>query len=148
MGPIEEAAKLGTDKYYAEHEARRQPMGDLEKLNALIQGKGNIDLNNRDVYLHPGRENDFSSLESISVGVDGGKVMLIPKVVGGKMLDNQQAVDHMRKTGENLGVFDDEEAAKNHAINLERRQNAYYGTTPEGKSILDRAYQLRKKPNP
>ncbi len=47
----------------------------------------------------------------MTVGLDGGKVALIPRVVGGKIVSPEEAFDHFKKTKEQLGIFGSEDAA-------------------------------------
>lgn len=40
----------------------------------------------------------------MSIGTEQGEV-LIPTVVGGRVVSDQQAIEHFRRTGENFGTF-------------------------------------------
>lgn len=69
---------------------------------------GNIDLNTRPVVMtEDGRP---ATVRSISIEEDG-KHILIPTVVGGAIVSNDEAVAHYRATGENLGSFATSEQA-------------------------------------
>lgn len=63
---------------------------------------GNLDPWHRPV-LH-NADGSYSTTLSFSFGTDAGEV-LVPRVVNGKLLTEDQAKAHYRKTGENLGVF-------------------------------------------
>ena len=86
-------------------------------------GKGNIDLNNRKVARNT--DGSISTEYSTTVGFDG-KSYLIPTVVDGKVVSTDKAIDHFRKTGENLGVFDTDTEANTYAQMLHLRQEGRY----------------------
>jgi len=134
-------------KYKLEHDKRRVPAGDFNSIDKQMggnYGKGNIDLNNRNVYIHPDGK-AISSLESFSINSDG-KEILIPKITKeGRVLSDEEAIEHWRKTGENLGQFNSVEDANKYAIDLERRQEAYYYNGP-GKDILNKQQLGNKTP--
>lgn len=131
----------GSAEWEAQHEARRVPTGDFAELDAAVggpYGKGNIKLNDRPVYVWPGNKGDYSSLESMSFSADG-KEILIPKVVDGRLLSDEEAVKHAMRTKQHLGIFDTPEEATKYAIDLERRQQSYYENGP-GIGILQRHF--------
>lgn len=70
--------------------------------------------------------------EDLGVGTKYGKdsEVLIPTVVGGKFLSDDEARDRFKKTGEHLGVFDSPESADAYSVSLHNSQAAvgsYYG---------------------
>lgn len=88
----------------------------------LVQ-PGNIDLNNRPVVPNP--DGSVSTVRSISIGVNG-KTVLIPTVVGGRVVSNDEAIQNFRQTGQHLGVFADEPSATAYAQQLSQQQAAQY----------------------
>lgn len=75
--------------------------------NLMIE-KGNIDLSNRP----PVRNDDgsISTIRSMSYNEDGAEV-LIPTIVDGRAVSDEEAIDHYHKTGQHLGRFPDVRSA-------------------------------------
>lgn len=130
------APESGSPQWEAEHKARRVPTGNFQEIDKRLGGqfgKGNIDLNGQGVYVWP--SGDYSSLESITIESDG-KPTLIPTIrQDGTRMTPQEAVKEYNQTGKHLGRFDSEEEASAYAIELERRQQAFYEAGP-GKAAL------------
>jgi len=103
---------------------RNQPMfpGQIEA--------GNIDLSNRPVIKN--KDGTVSTEKSFSIGTDQGEV-LIPQVVGGKMLSQEAAINHYKKTGEHLGVFQDIPSANAAAEAIHNRGNVIIPHTGDAK---------------
>lgn len=82
---------------------------------------GNIpNLFNRPQIKNP--SGDVSTTKSMSFqGVDG-KEVLIPTIINGKQLTDEEAKSHYRITGEHLGKFDSPEAADAYAVALSDAQ--------------------------
>jgi hypothetical protein len=92
-----------------------------------IQGllrSGNIDLNNRPIVRNP--DGSISTVRSISVTDDQGHAILIPTFVGGKVVNDNAAIENFRQTGQNLGVFSSEDAANAYAETLHEQQAKQY----------------------
>lgn len=86
-------------------------------------GRGNIDLNNRKVV-----ENDdgtISTEHSFSVNIDG-KEVLLPTVIDGKIVSEEEAIRHYEQTGQHLGKFNTVKEAEEYAEKLHNRQDWYY----------------------
>lgn len=84
---------------------------------------GNIDLDNRPVVKN--KDGTFSTVRSIVVGIDN-KQVVIPTVVGDKVVSDREAIDNYRKTGEHLGKFNSVKDAEDYASTLHREQEIFY----------------------
>lgn len=88
-------------------------------------GEGNIDLFNRKPYVY--EDGSVATVESISFRDDGeGKEILIPTIVDGKRLTEDEAIEHYYNSGEYLGKFDTVEEADEYGERLHRQQEALY----------------------
>jgi hypothetical protein len=85
---------------------------------------GNIDLGHRPVVHN--RDGSISTVRSISIGTDQGEV-LIPTVVGNRVVSNDEAIRHFQQTGEHLGIFRSPKEADAYAIWLHQQQAREYG---------------------
>lgn len=85
---------------------------------------GNIDLKKRPVVHN--KDGSYSTVRSITIQTDKGYV-LIPTVVGKKVVSNKAAISHYKKTGQHLGIFTSEQAADQYATNLHDQQAQAYG---------------------
>jgi len=79
---------------------------------AGLKVPGNINLNNRPRVNNP--DGTYSTELSFSRGTKDGEV-LVPRVVGGKMLSQDAAWQHYLNTGEHMGIFDTPENADAYA---------------------------------
>ncbi len=96
---------------------------DNEKEGTGLLADGNIDLNSRKILKNP--DGSISTESSIGIEVDG-KYYLIPTVIAGQRVSDDDAVAYFKKTGEHLGVFDSQETADQYAKQLHERQQAFY----------------------
>jgi len=80
---------------------------------------GNIDINKRPFVMNS--DGSVSTEVSMSIGTDKGEV-LIPQVINGKRVSEQEAIDHYSRTGEHLGIFKDVESANRYADALHNRE--------------------------
>jgi hypothetical protein len=85
---------------------------------AGIRVPGNLNLNNRPVVQNS--DGTHSSELSFSRGTSAGEV-LVPRVVGGKMLSQDEAWQHYLKTGEHMGIFKTPEEADAYAEDVHNR---------------------------
>ena len=72
---------------------------------------GNIDLTNRPEVKNS--DGTYSTVKTITVGTDQGTVLL-PTIINGKAVSNEEAIQHFKDTGQSMGVFKDEESASNY----------------------------------
>jgi hypothetical protein len=90
--------------------------------NGYVDGmieQGNVDAFNRPVLKNP--DGSVSTTSSISIEEDGREI-LIPTVVNGKRISQQDAIDRYHRTGEHLGKFTTPDAADAYAQSLHNRQ--------------------------
>lgn len=86
---------------------------------------GNIDLTSRPVVHNA--DGDISTVRSVSVTDDNGQATLIPTVIGNRVVSNSDAIAHYQKTGQHLGVFQNENDANAYAQQLHESQSQEYG---------------------
>ena len=104
----------------------KSPMATLTSGGAAPAGlvtPGNLDLNARKVFNGP--SGDYRTENSMSIGTEQGET-LIPTVVNGRQLTEQEAIDHYMQTGENLGMFRTPEDSDRYAQALHERQAVRY----------------------
>lgn len=82
-------------------------------------------------------DGSYSTTSSISFEQDG-KEILVPTVIDGKRLSNDEAIAHYNATGENLGKFNSPESADAYAETLHNAQQSYIeqSYTSQGKKDL------------
>lgn len=80
---------------------------------------GNIELGNRPIINNS--DGTISSERSFSIGTDKGEV-LIPRIFDGKDHTEKEAIEHYRKTGQHMGVFDTPEHADQYANAIHNRK--------------------------
>lgn len=97
----------------------------LMAINIAFGGTvGNIDLDNRIVVGNP--DGGFSTELSFSMEFDGVEVLL-PTVINGSIVSEEEAVEHYLTTGEHLGKFSCCQLSEMYAEVLHLRQEEYYG---------------------
>lgn len=85
---------------------------------------GNIDLDSRIVVAWD--DGSFSTEISFSVNIDGLEVLL-PSIIDGELVSEEEAIAHFFDTGEHLGMFETVEEAEQYSRWLHLRQQEYYG---------------------
>ena len=86
-------------------------------------GRGNIDLNNRQVVKNA--DGSISTEASFSVNIDG-KEVLLPTIIDGKRVSEEEAIRYYERTGKYLGKFNTVKEADEYAEKLHERQDWYY----------------------
>ena len=104
---------------------------DLDTTESSI---GNIDLNNRPVVKN--NDGSISTVRSISFEEDG-KEVLIPTVINGKIVSDEEAIEHYHKTGEYLGKFNSVEEANAYAEQLHNEQEQLYTNNESNKKKVE-----------
>lgn len=85
---------------------------------------GNIDIHHRPVVKN--KDGSISTVRSMSFGTDEGEV-LVPTVIGGRVVSDREAMEHYYRTGEHLGIFSTPDAATAYAKMLHEQQAKEYG---------------------
>jgi spore germination cell wall hydrolase CwlJ-like protein len=88
---------------------------------------GNIELDSRPVVAN--KDGTVSTEQSISFEEDG-KEVLIPTIINGKKVSDEEAIEHYHETGEHLGKFSSPEAANAAAEGIHKRQEKRVDTAP------------------
>ncbi len=86
-------------------------------------GEGNIDLYTRTPVVD--EDGYTETVKSFSTNIDGVEVLL-PTVIDGRIVSEDEAVDHYFKTGEYLGKFNTPEEAEDYAWHLHLVQEKLY----------------------
>lgn len=121
------------------------PMSQRESYYGPTNAPGMISPGNIDLYNRPqvkNKDGSISTLRSISIDDENGHSVLIPTVVGNKVVSNKDAVSHYLKTGEHLGKFIDNMYADAHSYRLHGGQQSRYrtGVAPLGSLQQGTAY--------
>lgn len=106
------------------------------QINGSKYGLGNIDLTNRPVVKN--EDGSISTVRSISFQDDSGKEILIPTVLNGKVVSDDEAIQHYYKTGEYLGKFDTIEQANTYAEQLHKQQEKTYSNFENTNNIPEK----------
>ncbi len=88
------------------------------------QQKGNINLRIRPKVKN--KDGSYSTVRTIGIEADGMYIN-IPTVVNGKVVSNQEAIKHYRKTGRHLGKFKTRKERDAAARQLSKDQSKMYG---------------------
>lgn len=95
---------------------------------------GNLPLDVRQQVTNP--DGTVSTVRTISVGTENGEV-LIPTVINGEVVSDEEAIAHYRRTGENFGTFTSTEEATAYAQSLSRQHGADIASIRTGNALLD-----------
>lgn len=87
----------------------RLPDGERNQWGGNLRNEGRKVLFRRN---KDGKVIGYSTTSSMLVRHDNGKFAVVPTVVGGKELSQEEAVKHYAETGEHWGMADDEESAQ------------------------------------
>jgi hypothetical protein len=85
---------------------------------------GNINLNNRPIVKN--RDGTYSTVRSISIGVEGRSVLIPTVSDDGRVMSNPEAVRQYQATGRHLGIFRNEVDATAYAQQLHQDQASKY----------------------
>jgi hypothetical protein len=86
---------------------------------------GNINILSRPQVKNP--QGGISTVDSTSFNI-GGREVLVPRVVGNRVVSPREALLNYLETGKHLGVFKNVAAANSYAELLHRQQALYYGS--------------------
>ena len=89
-----------------------------------VKQRGNINLKTRPKVKN--KDGSYSTVRTIGIE-DNGKHVNIPTVVNGRVVSNQEAVNHYRRTGQHLGKYSTREEADAAAKSLSKSQSKRYG---------------------
>lgn len=107
-------------------------------------GFGNIDLNNRKVLVN--NDGSISTERSMSFYDNNErKEILIPTIINGKQVSNNEAIKDYYVNGKFLGKFDDVEDANIYAKQLHERQQDYYTLPTTLSEALNKSLKYRRE---
>lgn len=97
---------------------------------------GNIDIANRPI--HKNKDGSISTVRSMGIGIEDGKVMVIPTVShDGKIMSPEEAIKLSKETGEHLGIFESQKDADDYAQALHEQQAEMYLTSGDSRVVSD-----------
>lgn len=88
-----------------------------------IEQKANLDLNNRPKVKN--RDGSYSTVYSMGIEADG-QFINIPRVVGGRVVSEGDAIKEFRKSGKHLGIYKTQAERDKAAIDLHNSQAQMY----------------------
>ena len=96
-------------------------MNPVDKLK--IAQKPNINLNNRPKVQN--KDGSYSTVYSIGIEADGNFIN-IPRVVGGRVVSEDEAKKEFRRSGKHLGIYKSQAERDKAAIDLHNSQAQMY----------------------
>jgi hypothetical protein len=96
----------------------------------IASPKGQIETGNIDLYSRPqtkNLDNSTSTVRSMSFSPQKGVEVVIPTLIGKKIVSDEEAIKHYFKTGEHLGKFKTPQSAIDYAQALHEQQQQLYG---------------------
>jgi len=106
------------DDYFGKKLSAAQKAADFAKKVLEIQARGQVEKGNIDLASRPGVKNpdgSESTVRSMSFSDGPGREVLIPTVVNGKVVSDDEAIAHYRRTGNHMGVFSNPQDATAYA---------------------------------
>ena len=84
---------------------------------------GNIDLNNRPVVPADG---GYATVRSMGIGTAKGETLIPTVHPAGRIMSDEEAIDHFLRTGQHLGIFPTQGQVDTYADRLHKSQDAQY----------------------
>lgn len=100
----------------------------MSDIKGLLEA-GNIDLKKRPVVKND--DGTISTVRSMSFEQDGTEILIPTVSQDGRLLNDDEAIEYYRSTGEHLGKFDNPDDATAYAGSLHDDQAALYGDKPQ-----------------
>ena len=93
-------------------------------LKSLVQ-QGTIDLTKRPKVRN--LDGSYSTVRTITITDNQGRGINIPTVIGDKVVDPKEAIEHFKKTKQHLGIYRTQQDALDAAQKLHEDQEKLYG---------------------
>lgn len=126
----------------------QKKLSDAQKAAAFakkvleVQARGQVENGNIDLASRPGVKNadgSESTVRSMSFNDGKGREVLVPTVVGGKVVSDDEAIANYRKTGQHMGVFSNPQDATAYAQKVHKDyENGKYGSNVKVNEHIER----------
>lgn len=113
----------GTQWLLQQIQAMQQPPSFVVGQPSGLKMQGNIDLNTRPQVRNP--DGSISTVRTITITTPHGAILL-PTVINGRVVSNEEAIRYWQQTGQHLGIFDTEDNANAYAQALHESQAQQY----------------------